>query len=379
MATDDMLGAPNTDTVQRDAMLGSVAAVAFIAFIVFVAGRPGLDTILFPELGALAYDVFRRPRGAWARAPVFLTVTPFVTAMLGTLVTRHLDYGVASVLVTVGLATFVVQVFRSPIAPAISAALLPLTLGETTWWYPPSILVGTGLLAVLAIVRSRVGSRPASPSMTADDVVETAPHGAGWIGPYAVVVVALALAATLSGWRFLLFPPLAVIGFEMLAHPAVCPWAKSPLALPVACTASAAAGLVAVSVLGGGVVAAAFTMALGALVLLALRVHIPPALAVGLLPFVIEHPSYRFIIAVAVGASLMTAAFVVWRRLRERYAGACACASSGRGRPPAGRAGAGRGDSRARRPSRMAMRRSSSTSPATSPSRRMRFPRSTSR
>lgn len=315
MPGDDALPDPETGAVRREAVLGSAAAIAFIALIVLVAQEPGLAAILFPELGALAYDVFRRPRGAWARAPVFLTATPFVTAVLGTFVTRHLDYGVASVVVTVGLATLVVNVLRSPIAPSISAALLPLTLGQTTWWYPPSILVGTGLLAALAVVRSRFSSRRTPPSATPDDLVEEAPRGAGWIAPYGVVIVAMAFAASLTGWRFVLFPPLAVIGFEMLAHPVVCPWARRPIALPISCTASALAGVVAFNLLGGGAVAAASTMAAGALVLWALDVHIPPALAVGLLPFVIEHPGYRFVGAVAVGASFTTVLFVAWRRL----------------------------------------------------------------
>jgi hypothetical protein len=294
--------------------LSGLAAIAFIAFITFVAGRPGLASVLFPELAALAYDVFRRPRGAWARAPGALVATPFLTAMLGTLITRHFEYGVASVLFIVGVTVALIKVLRSPIAPAISAALLPLTLGTRTWWYPPSVLFGSGLLASLVTARSHLLSRCTPPSTTPDDITEPGPTGADWLVPYSVIIVLLAFTANVTGWRFVLFPPLAVIGFEMFAHPTVCPWAKRPIALPIACTISAAAGIVAVQGLGGGALAAACTTAIGAVALSVLGVHVPPALAVGLLPFVIERPSYWFIVAVAAGASLMTASFVAWRR-----------------------------------------------------------------
>jgi hypothetical protein len=57
------------------------------------------------------------------------------------------------------------------------------------------------------------------------------------------------LLAQWSGWRFLLFPPLAVIGFEMFAHSASCPWAGRPLTLPLACALSATGG---VAMVGAG-------------------------------------------------------------------------------------------------------------------------------
>jgi hypothetical protein len=41
---------------------------------------------------------------------------------------------------------------------------------------------------------------------------------------------------------------------------------------------------------------------------------LPPALAVGLLPFVMAHPDYRFPAAVAAGTQLQTTIFIAWRR-----------------------------------------------------------------
>jgi hypothetical protein len=57
--------------------------------------------------------------------------------------------------------------------------------------------------------------------------------------------------AKATGWRLILFPPLVVIAFEMFAHARVCPWARRPFALPVACVLCATAGVVLVTLFGG--------------------------------------------------------------------------------------------------------------------------------
>ena len=58
---------------------------------------------MFPELGALAYDVFGRPRGRWSNSPIHLATTPVMTGAIGILITRNLPYGFLSVLLNVGL------------------------------------------------------------------------------------------------------------------------------------------------------------------------------------------------------------------------------------------------------------------------------------
>jgi hypothetical protein len=110
----------------------------YIALIAVIAQSTGLFYVLFPELGALSHDILKRPHGTWARAPLMLVVTPFLTAVVGLVVARHFAYGLGSVFVVVGSAILIIRLLQSPIAPAISAGLLPLALGITSWRYPPS-------------------------------------------------------------------------------------------------------------------------------------------------------------------------------------------------------------------------------------------------
>src|SRR5271169_5872282 len=129
-----------------------VLALAYIAIVVEVAIATGAFYILFPELAALSHDIFTRPRGSWAGAPILLVITPVLTAVLGTLVTRTLPYDYVSVMLAAGGGLVIVLALRSPIAPAISAGLLPLALGVRSLWYPPGIVFGTILLALLSSI-----------------------------------------------------------------------------------------------------------------------------------------------------------------------------------------------------------------------------------
>jgi len=293
-------------------------ALVYIAVIAEIAYATGAFYVLFPELGALSHDVFTRPRGTWAGAPLLLAITPVLTGVIGIFFTRALPYGYLSVLLTVGGAVALIFVLKSPIAPAISAGLLPLVLGLKSWWYPPGVLLGTALLAVLSLLWKRLSLaqnwlEPFSPAEVVDEAIEQTPTGSYWLIALMLFVAAAVLFVNLTGLRFLLFPPLVVIGFEMFGHTAICPWAKRPLLLPVACFLTAAGGLFFWNLLGAGPAAAACSMAWGILVLRVFDLHVPPALAVALLPFVMDSPTIAYPFSVGIGTLLMTLWFLFYQ------------------------------------------------------------------
>src|ERR1700683_2405251 len=149
-------------------------ALVYIATIAEVAIATGAVYVLFPELAALSHDVFTRPRGSWASAPVLLVITPVLTSVVGTLVTRNLPYGYWSVMLTVCGALAIVLALRSPIAPAISAGLLPLAVGVRSKWYPPGIVFGTILLAVLSTIWQRTSDGHLQTKLVASEDEDTA-------------------------------------------------------------------------------------------------------------------------------------------------------------------------------------------------------------
>ncbi len=312
-----------------------IVALIYIGVIATVASVTGAFYVMFPELGALSWDVMEQPNGRWASSPVLLALTPALTGVLGTLVTRTIAYGFVSVLLTVVACIGVIRALRSPVAPAISAGLLPLVLGVTSWWYPPGILFGSSLLAVISIPwrRYAVSStviRPddsecvdstsaAMPVNGGTQPVEAPPGSARRPLLPLLIFVALAVAAVkLTGMRFILFPPLVVILYEMFSFPDHCPWVGRPVSLPVACFLTAAGGYFFRAHLASAPLAAMCSMGWGIAVLRVLDFHVPPTLAVALLPMVMTNPTLGYPIAVGLGTTLASTWFVLF----EKWTGA---------------------------------------------------------
>lgn len=310
------------DTFSAALMLGAGLSVVFLAVVAKAALWTGVFYVLFPELAALSYDVFTRPAGPWARAPLMLAITPAVTAALGTLITQAMAYNLWSVAITIAGAALIVALMRSPIVPAISAGFLPLVFGVTSWWYPVSIVAVMALLAIVSTLYGQtVGSRDLpQPPLRGIAARTDAPRTRRLkTKPPVLIFVAFLLAAyglgAVTGLRLILFPPLVVIAFEMFAHPDIHPGAKRPLALPLVCTITAGTGLCALIAFGPGPLSVVISLLAGIAALRMLRLHFPPALAVGLLPQIMPHADWHFVLAVAVGTATLAGVFLLVRPL----------------------------------------------------------------
>jgi hypothetical protein len=309
-----------------------VVALAYIGFIATVASVTGAYYVMFPELAALSWDVMEQPRGRWATSPWMLALTPPLTGLIGTIVTRSMPYGMISVLLTVTAGIATVTVLRSPVAPAISAGLLPLVLGVTSWWYPPGILFGSALLAAISIpwthyavaeARDRAGQNDTIfPKPEAPAIEISTARGSRLaralppqFGPLIAFVAIAMIGVKLTGMRFILFPPLVVILYEMLCHRERCPWIARPVALPIACFFAAAGGYLLHAHIGLAPLAAILSMIWGIAVLRTLDLHVPPALAVALLPMVMNAPPAAYPIAVGIGTTLASIWFALLNRM----------------------------------------------------------------
>ena len=304
-------------TQSRRVISAVLLSLCFMGGIAGAASAAGMALLLFPELAALSYDVFLRPRGTWARAPWMLALSPAATAVFGVLVTRYLPYSAASIAICIVGAMIILKFVRSPIAPAISACFLGLSLGEKSWLYPLAILLGTGALAVLSSAYLRFfenGDAAPSAADRVDDEMESPPDQFVWVPFFVAFLGATYLLSMATGMRMVFFPPLVVIAFEMFAHADVCPWAQRPVLLPVVCTLAAAAGVAALVTFGPGVISTVLAMLFGVVMLRATRLHAIPALAIGLLPQVMTHADWHFPLAVAIGSTLLTASFLLFKK-----------------------------------------------------------------
>ena len=315
------LGASFAD---RTLLSAEVMAIAYVAMVAWLASATHFELLLFPELGALAYDIFRRPNGVWARSPVMLVITPFFAGVVGVLVTQWLAFGPVSVALVIGAAFVILRTLSSPIAPALSAGLLPLALGVDSWLYPPALLVGAGGLAAIAALRlkGKTSLAPAAPPV--EDLIETPPPGLHWAPVFVLFLALMTLLVMVTGERMLLFPPLVVMANEMLSHPHVCPWARGPWRLPGAVLIIALVGATVVYLLGPTAAAAALIMLTAGRVLAVFDLHAPPAVAVGLIPMVLPvSPTLAGQLLFAAEATTATAILVVtfklWRMAAKRW------------------------------------------------------------
>jgi hypothetical protein len=281
-----------------------LATAVFIGLITAIAKATGQAYVLFPELGALAWVIFTDPKGPWATSPRLLMLTPFLTALLGVAITRSMPYGPLSLGFDVVGCLLIIRGLRSPIVPAISAGVLPLALGIHDWAYPVSILVGTGGLALLSQWRARrlapaptASSPTAEGSPTALDRIEssfamtpTVPLRR-WAGALAVFLALGLVFVKIWDSPLVLFPPLLVIAYDMLALPHHSPWLGRGGAMMVVGTGAAWAGYGLVAAFGVVPWAACLAVLITLGLLRLARLTCPPCLGLALLPFVITHPN----------------------------------------------------------------------------------------
>ncbi len=304
---------------RRKLALAELLAISFMGFIALLARTTGVSLFLFPELAALAHDVLARPRGKWASQPLRLIATPVLTATAGLFVTRHLPYGALSLLLIVIVSLAVIRLLRSAIGPAISAGLLPLVVGERHWLYPAAIAGGLVSLSVILWLWKRWVPHAAEAENSAeewliDDTLETPAHDRFWLLHLLGLVAVLGVAGQLTGLRFLLFPPLVVMAYELFGHPELPGWIERPAFFPLVCFLTALTGLLDLHALGNTMLSVVLTVAASIVLLRLFRMHMPPALAVGLLPFVSPSPTFWYPISVAIGTMVLS----VWFALRCR-------------------------------------------------------------
>ncbi len=305
--------------VKRDRLIAEALVILYVAAVAEAALRSGIAYLLFPELGALAYDLLLRPWGKWASQPVRLIVTPTITAVIGTLVTQRLEFGPLSAVIIVALSIVTIAATRSLITPAMSAGLLPLVLGVKSWMYPVGMAATLIVLSGISIMwRKFHSARALEAAADVEDVLESPPHGKYWAAVLLLFVVVVAEIAKVSGLRFMLFPPLVTIAYEMLGHTETCPWSKRPISLPLSCFLAAGAGLLAFHAGGPGVVLAFCSVVAGIVLLRVFDLHMPPVMAVGLLPAVMVAPGWKFPVAVLLGTVALTLVFLGCQRMRSR-------------------------------------------------------------
>jgi CBS-domain-containing membrane protein len=122
---------------------------------------------------------------------------------------------------------------------------------------------------------------------------------------------AVAVVGATTHLRFLLFPPLAAIGFAIFLEP------YSPRtslrSVVIGPVAGALLGVAALTGAPAGALRVVIVTALGIVALSLLRAELTPALAVALLTLLVGESGALYIISIALSSLVLWAFFLVWR------------------------------------------------------------------
>ena len=270
-----------------------------VAPMLVLARALGTHAIIFPEGAALAMGVWVLGLEGWTASRWRVLALPPLCAAAGVVIVgAELPRVVAEICgVTFGL--LVLAACDSRLAPAVSAAVLPIVFGIDEWSYPIAVLV---ICTVIAAFWTLV-HHPAARHL--DDQVPRRYPGSvaatGWL-----VIVAWILIA---GWQLqlpavVLAPPLFVSALEWLgrgelvAGDGLRRWA---LLTAAGLAGSIATQLVPVSAIAG-ILAVCATLALMWL----LSTPHPPALAIALIPQILDASQpWHYAASIATGAAVL--------------------------------------------------------------------------
>jgi hypothetical protein len=199
-------------------------ALLLIMAMLAVAEYTGQKEIIFPEIAALALGTWIMEKPPWRSSILDFWLSPTLAALTGMLIVRLFPYA-PFFMITGAFCLVVLQLklLRSSVLPSISAAILAIITRSGSWYYPLSVCVLTGTIALGRYVLERSGSwkdpgallrKPVADRMEGDGTLSGLVQ---WSKLLAGVMVISAIAAG-SGRLFMVAPPL-IVAFVELSKP----------------------------------------------------------------------------------------------------------------------------------------------------------------
>ncbi|NVN91276.1 MAG: hypothetical protein HXX11_11835 [Desulfuromonadales bacterium] len=181
----------------------------------------GQKEIIFPEIAALALGAWVMEKPPWRSSILDFWLSPTMAAVSGVLMVRFFTYA-PFFMITGAFCLVVLQLrlIHSGVLPSISAAILAIITRTDSWYYPLSVCVLTGMIALgrYALDRCAPWNDPTVlPRKSVPDRIEgngTLNGLAHWSNLLAGVVAVTAVAAV-TDHLFMVAPPLIVAFVEV--------------------------------------------------------------------------------------------------------------------------------------------------------------------
>jgi hypothetical protein len=272
-----------------------------IAGMLIGADVSGHRDLIFPEGGALAFGIGVLRNPDWSASRWQIVALPSLCAVIGHFVTQMPGPTWAAEICAVSAALLALRTLGSRVAPALSAAVLPVVFGVRTWMYPAVVLAIC--LMIVAVVALSAGPGTGTRNAGADSAWQWDVVFGGWVLICTWILIAgpaLSLPVTAVA------PPLFVSAFEFSARDGrtlTCGLRRWLLVVGAALAGSLASKLAADTAIAAlaGVVATVLLMRV-------LATEHAPALAISLIPWITGPigPG-QFTAGIAVGAGALYA------------------------------------------------------------------------
>lgn len=191
----------------------------FLVIIMFFAVDYIKDKeIIFPEIAALATGAWVLEQYPWGTSAFELWFSPTLAALTGVLILKIFPY--SPVLMIVGAFILVImqlKLARSNVLPSVSAAILPIITQVHSWYYPLSVGIFTGLIALGRVLILHATSQKQSLEMPEIRVHELS-DGLFYWGKLLLGIMIITVAALQFNLLYMVAPPL-IVTFMELSNP----------------------------------------------------------------------------------------------------------------------------------------------------------------
>lgn len=192
--------------------IGWGAAVLLICAMTAAASLLGEREIIFPEILALAAGAWVAPNQPWRVSRVQTVLLMTAAAVFGVCAVRFLPVpqflqAAAAFLFVAGM----LLLTRTTLVPMVSAAVLPVLLGTTSWVYPAAVLI---LSLLIAAFRPMIKGRDACGAALPTPVWSYKQEALRWLTLF-LCFCAAAFVPMQTGNLYFIAPPLIVMFCEL--------------------------------------------------------------------------------------------------------------------------------------------------------------------
>lgn len=174
------------------------------------------DRVLFPEVGALSVGLLMKDKRVWRTGKIMCLCVMTLAAAVG--VGAEIWVGCHGILLS-SLVAFVVTglmfaALRTQLTPALATALLPTVVGIGTWDYVGYVAFMVAAVLIVQWLLEVTGQRSYRVPMVMGRAGRDEVFGFRDLGLLTLCAIPLCVAAWLTGWHYLIAPPVLVTMVE---------------------------------------------------------------------------------------------------------------------------------------------------------------------